>query len=63
MVMPNKVEETKAAAGAGTQEGRRPTVVPAPAAANPELSDQASDVHGGREAARPGRDRPGRRDR
>ena len=29
-----------AAAGAGTEEGRRPTVVPAPAAANPELSNQ-----------------------
>ena len=40
MVMPNKVAETKAAAGAGTEEGRRPTVVPAPAAANPELSNR-----------------------
>ena len=29
-----------AAAGAGTEEGRRPTVVPAPAAANPELSNR-----------------------
>src|SRR3954467_1712871 len=38
--MPNKVAETKAAAGAGTEEGRRPTVVPAPAVANPELSDR-----------------------
>src|SRR3954447_5541996 len=38
--MPNKVAETKAAAGAGTEEGRRPTVVPAPAATNPELSDR-----------------------
>src|SRR3954454_20747815 len=38
--MPNKVAETKTAAGAGTEEGRRPTVVPAPAAANPELSDR-----------------------
>src|SRR3954466_15218241 len=38
--MPNKVAETKAAAGAGTEEGRRPTVVPAPAAANPELSNR-----------------------
>src|SRR3954447_4090437 len=37
VVMPNKVAETKAAAGAGTEEGRRPTVVPAPAAANPEF--------------------------
>jgi transposase len=40
VVMPNKVVEAKAAAGAGTQEGRRPTVVPAPAATNPELSDR-----------------------
>ena len=39
MVMPNRVAVTKAA-GAGTEEGRRPTVVPAPAAANPELSDR-----------------------
>ena len=40
MVMPNKVAETKTAAGAGTEGGRRPTVVPAPAAVNPELSDR-----------------------
>jgi transposase len=40
VVMPNRVVEAQAAAGAGTEEGRRPTVVPAPAAANPELSDQ-----------------------
>ena len=40
MVMPNRVVEAQAAAGAGTEEGRRPTVVPAPAAANPELSDR-----------------------
>ena len=40
MVMPNRVVEAKTAAGAGTEEGRRPTVVPAPAAANPELSDR-----------------------
>src|SRR5918994_6844551 len=38
--MPNKVVEAKVAAGADTQEGRRPTVVPTPAATNPELSDQ-----------------------
>src|SRR4051812_17101885 len=37
--MPNRVVEAKAA-GAGTEEGRRPTVVPAPTAANPELSDR-----------------------
>jgi hypothetical protein len=41
VVMPNRVVEAKAAAGAGTEEGRRPTVVPAPAAANPELSPSA----------------------
>src|ERR671910_874560 len=38
--MPNKVVEAKVAAGAGTQEGGRPTVVPAPAATHPELSDR-----------------------
>src|SRR3954464_3257598 len=38
--MPNKVVEARVAAGAGTKEGRRPTVVPAPAATNPELSDR-----------------------
>src|SRR4051812_17571019 len=38
--MPNRVVEAQAAAGAVTEEGRRPTVVPAPAAANPELSDR-----------------------
>lgn len=40
MVMPNQDAESLAAAGAGTAGGRRPTVVPAPAAANPELSDR-----------------------
>src|SRR4051812_45748075 len=35
--MPNKNSRTEAAAGAGTEEGRRLTVVPAPAAASPEL--------------------------
>ena len=40
MVMPNTNAQTTAAAGAGTTERRRPTVVPAPAAANPELSDR-----------------------
>ncbi len=39
MVMPNiNVEMT--AAGAGAAEGLRPSVVPAPATANPELSDR-----------------------
>lgn len=36
MVMPNQLT----AAGAGTERGRRPSVVPAPAAANPELSER-----------------------
>jgi len=40
VVMPNRNTESMAAAGAGTAEGRRPTVVPAPAAANPELSER-----------------------
>ena len=40
MVMPNRVAEAQAAAGAGTEEGRRPTVVPAPAAASSELSNR-----------------------
>ena len=40
MVMPNANAQTMAAAGAGTAEGRRPTVVPAPAAANPELFER-----------------------
>jgi hypothetical protein len=34
--MPNQA----AAEGAGTEGGRRPTVVPAPSAANPEISDR-----------------------
>src|SRR3954466_15456874 len=38
--MPSRVVEVQAAVGAGTEEGRRPTVVPAPTAANPELSDR-----------------------
>lgn len=40
MVMPNQAVETQAAMGAGTEGGRRPTVVPAPIAANPEISDR-----------------------
>jgi len=40
VVMPNTNAQTMAAAGAGTAEGRRPTVVPAPAAANPEVSER-----------------------
>ena len=38
MVMPNQADETPAAVGAGMDAGRRPTVVPAPTAADPELS-------------------------
>ena len=42
MVMPRiKDIAATAAAGAGTAEGRRPTMVPAPAAASPELADRA----------------------
>src|SRR4051795_5714512 len=44
VVMPNKVAETKAAAGAGTEEGRRPTVVAAPAAATPGVSPKRRKV-------------------
>ena len=40
MVMPNKVVEPLVAAGAATEVGRRPAVVAAPAAVNPELSDR-----------------------
>ena len=40
MVMPNQAVETQGAMGAGTEGGRRPTVVPAPIAANPEISDR-----------------------
>jgi hypothetical protein len=40
MVMPNKVTHETTVAGAGTEEGRRPTIVPALAAVAPELSDR-----------------------
>ncbi len=40
MVMPNKVTHSSAATGPGTEEGRRPTIVPGPVAASPELSDR-----------------------
>lgn len=40
MVMPSKDTQPRAAAGPGTEEGRRPTVVPGPAAASPELSER-----------------------
>lgn len=39
MVMPNPAVET-AALGGATEGGRRPTVVPPPKAANPEISDR-----------------------
>jgi transposase len=40
MVMPIRDVKLDGAAGAGTVGGRRPTAVPAPAAAAPELSDR-----------------------
>lgn len=40
MVMLNTHLLTDAAPGVGAEEGRRPTIVPAPAAASPELSDR-----------------------
>jgi transposase len=40
MVMPSRDAKLGGAAGAGAAEGRRPTTVPAPAAAAPELSER-----------------------
>ena len=40
MPMPVPLTQHDAAAGAGPDGGRRPTVVPAPVAASPELSDR-----------------------
>jgi transposase len=40
MVMPNGDAKLGDAAGVGAAEGRRPTAVPTPAAATPELSDR-----------------------
>ena len=40
MVMPNSLEQIDAAAGDGTAGGRRPSVVPSPAAASPEISER-----------------------
>lgn len=40
MVMPNMLTEASAATGPGTEEGRRPTIVPGPVAASPELTDR-----------------------
>ena len=67
-----KDSKTRAAAGADKEEGRRLTIVSAPAAASPELSDRPRrrHLHGARQIAhpwggRPRRGRPwrGRRDR
>ena len=41
MVMPSRDTKLGGSAGAGAAEGRRPTAVPAPAAATPELTDRA----------------------
>jgi transposase-like protein len=38
--MPNEAVETSAAVGGGTEGGRRPSGVPAPTAADPEISDR-----------------------
>ena len=38
MVMPNTHGPMNTAAGDGTEEGRRPTIVPSPAAVSPEIS-------------------------
>jgi hypothetical protein len=40
MVMPTRDAKLGGAAGIGAAEGRRPTAVPPPAAATPELSDR-----------------------
>ena len=40
MVMPNMLTEACAGTGPGTEEGRRPTIVPVPVAASPELTDR-----------------------
>ncbi len=40
MPMPTLVEETGDATGAGPEDGRRPTIVPAPVAVSPELGSR-----------------------
>ncbi len=40
MVMPNPNAQPMAGGSGGTLDGRRPTVVPAPVAANPEVSER-----------------------
>ncbi len=42
MVMPNLAGQTQAGVGGGADGGRRPTVVPPPTPANPEISDRPS---------------------
>jgi transposase-like protein len=38
--MPNMLTESSTETGPGTEEGRRPTIVPGPVAASPELTDR-----------------------
>jgi len=40
VVMPNMLTEPSATTGPGTEESRRPTVVPGPVVASPELTDR-----------------------
>ena len=40
MVMPNMLTEASVATGPGTEEGRRPTIVPGPVVASSELTDR-----------------------
>ena len=40
MVMPNMLTESSTETGPGTEKGRRPTIVPSPVAASPELTDR-----------------------
>jgi transposase-like protein len=40
MVMPNKLPHETTATAPGTEEGRKPTIVPGAVAASPELSDR-----------------------
>jgi transposase len=40
VVMPNMLTDSSTETGPGTEEGRRPTIVPGPVAASPELTDR-----------------------
>jgi transposase len=40
VVMPNMLTEPSVTTGPGTEEGRRPTIVPGPVVASPELTDR-----------------------